>query len=177
MDRLKIIAEQIEEHSQPPVHLWKPDVVGEIDIRIDTKGLWYHEGDLIKREPLVQLFASILWFEDGSYYLITPAEKLLIEVADTAYLIHQMEYVDSTWIATTNTHEQFIVGSDNPVELRLYQGQWIPYLRVRYDLWARVNRSIYYQWVSDAMQDQDESTDRLILASGDYEFDVARLAD
>ncbi len=175
MDRLKTIAEQIEKHSQPPVHLWKPKAVGEIDIRIDINGYWYHEGDLIKREPLVQLFASILWFEDDNYYLVTPAEKLLIEVADTAYLIHQMEFVDSTWVATTNTHEQFIVGSGNPVELRQYQDQWIPYLRVRYDLWARVNRSIYYQWVSEAMQDQDEVTDKLILRSGDYEFEVARL--
>ena len=177
MDRLKIIAEQIEKHTQPPVHLWKPEVVGQIDIRIDAKGFWYHEDDLIKREPLVQLFASILWFEDGNYYLVTPAEKLAIEVADTAYIIHQMEYVDSTWVATTNTHEQFMIGQDNPVELRKYQGQWIPYLRVRYDLWARVNRSIYYQWVTEAMKNKTDSVNQLLLSSGDYEFEVARLDD
>ena len=177
MDRLKLIAEQIEQHSQPPVHLWKPDFVGEIDIRIDNKGLWYHEGELIKREPLVQLFASILWFEDECYYLVTPAEKLAIKVEDTAYIIHQMEFINNTWLVITNTHEQFFVGIDHPVELRDYQQQLIPYIRVRYDLWARVNRSIYYQWVSDAMKHQKHSADRLLLSSGDYEFEVARMSD
>ena len=177
MDRLTKIAEQIENHSLPPVHLWKPDVVGEIDIRIDFNGHWYHEGELIKREPLVKLFASILWFEDENYYLVTPVEKLAIDVEDTPYIIHQMECLDNTWLATTNTHEQLFVGLDHPVELREYQQQWIPYIKVRYDLWARVNRSIYYQWVDEAMQEKKNSIDRFLLSSGSYEFEVARMSD
>lgn len=155
MSRLKDIAEQIGKESQPPVHLWKPENIGEIDIRIDAQGFWFHEGDPISRATLVKLFASILWFENGQHYLVTPVEKLAIEVADSAYLIHQMEYVkeqgQQTWVAVTNTHEQIIVSAENPVELRIYQAQWVPYVNVRYDLWARVNRSVYYQWVSAAV--------------------------
>ncbi|MFT5572642.1 MAG: hypothetical protein ACI9FR_001566 [Cryomorphaceae bacterium] len=174
MNRLKEIAAQIDQQSSPPVHLWKPDDVGEIDMRIDAQGFWFHEGGPILREKLVKLFASILWFEDGQHYLVTPVEKLVIEVEDCAFVVHQMEHVEDTWVAVTNTHEQVIVSQQNPVELRLYQDQWVPYVNVRYDLWARVNRSIYYQWVSEAMQQQASEDARLSLHSGGYWFEVAR---
>jgi len=179
MDRLKQIAQQISEQSQPPVDKWQPEHVGEIDIRIDENGNWFHEGDPILRDKLVRLFASILWFENGQHYLVTPVEKLAIDVFDVPYVVHQMEHVDSRndsghWVAVTNTHEQLIVGEEHPVELRDYQGQNVPYVRVRYDLWARVNRSIYYQWVTEAMEAQVDESSALVLMSGGYEFEVAR---
>jgi len=74
MSRLKEIAEQIRTKSQPPVHLWKPERMGEIDIHIDKNGLWFHEGEPILREKLVNLFSSILWFENEQHYLVTPVE-------------------------------------------------------------------------------------------------------
>jgi len=174
MGRLKKIADQIAEQSQPPVDKWQPEHVGEIDIRIDEQGNWFHEGDPILREKLVRLFASILWFENGQHYLVTPVEKLAIDVFDVPYVAHQMEHVDDTWVAVTNTHEQVIIGQDHPVELREYQGQNVPYIRVRYDIWARVNRSIYYQWVTEAIEGQVDEKAALVLSSGGYEFEVAR---
>lgn len=188
MGRLNDLAEQIGKEKMPPVHLWKPVHVGEIDIRIDTQGFWFHEGDPIAREELVKLFASILWHEYGQHYLVTPAEKLAIEVADSPYVIHQMEHIteqgQEAWAAVTNTHEQLIIGEENPVELRRYQEQWVPYVNVRYDLWARVNRSIYYQWVNAAMdalekrshkqESQTSCSEKLVLSSIGYEFEVAR---
>lgn len=169
MKRLEDIAEQINSHSQPPVHLWKPDHQGAIDIKIDANGFWYHEGDIIARDKLVALFASILWYEDGQHFLVTPVEKLSIDVTDVPYIIHQMERVDNSWVAVTNTHEQVIISDENPVTLREYQGQWLPYINVRYDLWARVNRSVYYQWVVDAMGAAGDN-DELWLNSGEYRF-------
>ena len=174
MNRLEQIAKQIEGDKKPPVHLWKPERQGEIDIRIDAQGNWFHEGDPILRDKLVALFASILWAEDGAHFLVTPAEKLSIDVADVPYVIHQAEYVDRAWVTVTNTHEQVIVGESNPVELREYQGQWVPYVNVRYDLWARVNRSIYYQWAEAAIDQQQAEADALTLNSCDYSFEVAR---
>ena len=170
MTRLDEIVKQIDEQSQPPVHLWKPKTSGTIDIRIDGNGFWFHEGDPILRDKLVNLFASILWFENGQHYLVTPVEKLSIDVEDTPFLIHQMERVDNTWVAVTNTHEQIIVSDKNPVVLRDYNGQWLPYINVRYDLWARLNRSVYYQWVTEAMETAADDTDELWLQSGDYRF-------
>lgn len=174
MQRLKEIAAQIEQQSQPPVHLWQPQHVGEIDIRIDAQGFWFHEGEPFQRDKLVQLFASILWFEDGQHFLVTPVEKLAIQVEDVPYIIHQMEHVEDTWVAVTNTHEQVIIGTEHAVELRRYQEQWVPYVNIRYQLWARVNRSIYYQWASQAVAEQQSQEDTLTLRSGSYEFEVAR---
>ena len=134
MNRLKQIADQINQQSKPPVHLWKPEHLGEIDIRIDSNGSWFHEGEPILRDKLVQLFATILWFENGQHYLVTPVEKLAIQVEDAAFVIHQMELVDESWVVVTNTHESIIVSEQNPVQLRQYEGQWVPYINVRYDL-------------------------------------------
>jgi len=178
MKRLQEIVEQIEQQPQPPVHLWVPELVGEIDIKIDVDGNWFHEGEPISREKLVRLFASILWFENQQHYLVTPAEKLAIEVADSPYIIHQAEYVDGAWLVTTNTHEQLVIGIEHPVELRDFIGQWVPYVNVRYDLWARVNRSIYVQWVTDALENQGSSAEEqgapVTLSSQGYAFAVAK---
>lgn len=169
MNRLEHIAEQINSQSQPPVHLWKPEHCGVIDIKIDSNGFWFHEGEPISRDKLVALFASILWFENGQHFLVTPVEKLTIEVVDVPYIIQQMEKVDQHWVAVTNTHEQVIIGDDHPVTLREFQGQWLPYINVRYDLWARLNRSVYYQWVVDALELAGDSNE-LWLKSGTYRF-------
>jgi len=177
MNRIEKIIDQIGQHKTPPVHLWKPEVVGEIDIRIDAQGRWFHEGDVIARDTLVRLFSSILWCEGGEHFLVTPAEKLKIIVEDAPFIAHQMEYVEDTWVALTNVHEQVIVGHDNPVELRHYLGQWLPYIKVRYDLWARVNRSIYYQWVTQALEAAEQRGDgSLTLGSNGYTFDVTRVS-
>jgi len=85
---------------------------------------------------------------------------------------HQAELADGTWVATTNTHEQVIIGDQHQVELRQFQGQWIPYVNIRFDLWARVNRSIFYQWVELAIDGGE--TDPLKLQSGNYAFEVAK---
>jgi len=171
MKRLEQIAEQIKQQAQPPVHLWKPEHVGEIDIHIDAQGHWFHEGEPIARDKLVQLFASILWCENDQHYLVTPVEKLAIVVDDAAYIIQQMEHIGDTWVGVTNTHEKVMVGEDRPVELRQYQDQWVPYINVRYE---RVNRSIYYQWVSEAMDQQASEVSPLALSSQGYSFEVAR---
>jgi len=85
------------------------------------------------------LFASILWYENGQHYLVTPVEKLAIEVEDAAFVIHQMERADDAWVVITNTHESVIISQDNPVELREYDGQWVPYVNIRYDPMGRVS--------------------------------------
>ena len=172
--RLDQILEEIASHSNPPVHLWTPDHQGDIDIRIDVNANWFHEGEVIARDKLVQLFSTILWSEGNDFFLVTPAEKLKIVVEDVPYVVHQMEKVDESWVATTNTHERLVISEEHPVQLRYFLNEWIPYIRIRYDLWARVNRSIYYQWVEEALSIGSEN---LVLTSAGYHFAVAKLSD
>lgn len=173
MDQLTDIEQQISQYKTPPVDQWNPASSGAIDIRIDTQGRWFHEGGEIKRERLVNLFSSILWFEQGQHYLLTPVEKLAIEVEDSPFIIRFAQTVEDKWVVFTNTDEQIIIGPDHPVILRKFNKQLIPYVRVRFDLWARVNRSVYYHWVTKAIDDDSTEKGELTLCSGDFCFAVA----
>ena len=71
-----------------PVREWSPSVTGEIDIKIDSTGRWFHEGDAFTRDDLMKLFSRILRLDDdGKYYLVTPAEKMKIVVEDVFSLL------------------------------------------------------------------------------------------
>ena len=66
---------------KPPIHLWSPNLSGDIDILIKRDGSWWHDGAKINRKPLVKFFAGLLRREvDGEYYLVTPEEKWRITV-------------------------------------------------------------------------------------------------
>ncbi len=139
---------------RPPLHLWQPENTGTIDIRIDGEGRWYHEGTLIERQPLVDLFATILRREGDVYYLVTPAEKLRIEVADAPFLAVDMDVrgtgVDAQLLFTTNVGDFVIADAEHALTMR---GQ-APYLRVRDELDARLTRSVYYRLVDYAAEEQ-----------------------
>ncbi len=65
----------------PPVDRWNPPHCGHSGMRIARDGTWFHEGRPIERPAMVRLFASVLRREpDGSHVLVTPVEKLAIEV-------------------------------------------------------------------------------------------------
>ena len=69
-----------------PVHLWDPPFCGDIDMVVARDGTWIHEGKPIRRVALVELFASVLKIaDDGAYYLVTPAEKVRIQVEECPF--------------------------------------------------------------------------------------------
>lgn len=144
--RLAEWVERLASGSGPaPVHLWNPPHCGTIDIRIDRDGAWHHEGRRIEREALVRLFARVLRREaDGSYVLVTPAEKLTIRVEDVPFLAVDLDVRESprTIFLLTNLGE--IVPLDVDHRLRLAEGPsqgFTPYITVRDGLEARLTRS------------------------------------
>ncbi len=77
--------------SAPPVEAWNPPHCGEIDMAIDENGGWSYQGSPIDRPALARLFSSVLRREaDGSFVLVTPAEKLTIRVADAPFVAVEM---------------------------------------------------------------------------------------
>ena len=121
---LEKLAESLGENknpSQPPIHLWDPDLSGDIDILIRRDGSWIHEGGEIKRQSLVNLFASILRREsDGEYYLVTPVEKWRLRVECLPLLIVDFdlreEGTDSQVLQVeTNTGRRYEVGEKYPL--------------------------------------------------------------
>src|SRR3954451_6102437 len=86
------IARLAEEKKLPPVESWNPDHCGASGMRIARDGTWYHEGSPIGRAAMVRLFSTILRREpDGVYVLVTPVEKLDIEVEDAPFVAVEMK--------------------------------------------------------------------------------------
>src|SRR3954464_16088569 len=76
----------IDQRRLPPVDRWNPDRCGHSGMRIARDGTWYHEGSPIRRPAMVRLFSTVLRREaDGGHVLVTPVEKLEIDVEATAF--------------------------------------------------------------------------------------------
>ncbi len=158
---LDAIASLAEDKSLPPVETWHPEREGKIAIRIARDGTWYHEGDPITRPALVRLFSTILRREaDGSHVLVTPAEKLAIEVEDAAFSAVEMQLVDDPVhgqraIFRLNTGDIVIAGPGHALALRGDVENALPYLHVRADLWALLARPVYYALMNHAIEAGD----------------------
>ncbi|MEQ8689790.1 MAG: DUF1285 domain-containing protein [Pseudomonadales bacterium] len=138
----------------PPVEQWQPERVGEIDIRIDTEGVWWHEGGEIKRQGLVNVFASVLRRDGEDYFLVTPVEKLRIVVEDVPFIGIDVERkgsgVEQEILVTTNVDDVVLVDPQHPIEMRDER----PYVRVRGDLYARLSRAAFYRLVEFGLEEQ-----------------------
>ncbi len=138
----------------PPVHLWNPDFCGDIDMRIARDGTWFYMGTPIGRERLVRLFSTILRHdEDGKYYLITPVEKVGIEVDDAPFLAVAMSVEgtgrDQRITFTTSVGDSATAGEEHPIRFVVDKatGEPAPYVHIRARLEALINRAVFYDLV------------------------------
>ena len=162
-----IPAGDVPNRKPAPVETWHPDYAAPIDIMIDTDGNWFHDGSPIRRAGLVSLFASILCREtDGSYALITPAEKRSIRVSDVPFVTIDILITgngrNQTVTLTTNMGDMVTIGTDHP--MRFAEGAAaddiaLPYVTVRGGLEARVARSVFADLV-DAGCVEDRNGER-----------------
>src|SRR3954467_7973024 len=81
----------IDERRLPPVDKWNPERCGHSGMRIARDGTWFHDGSPIRRPAMVRLFSTVLRREpNGRHMLVTPAEKLEIDVDSTAFRAVEM---------------------------------------------------------------------------------------
>ena len=135
----------------PPLDSWHPELSGDMDMRISRDGQWIYQGDPIKREALVRLFATILRREeDGEYYLVTPVEKWRIQVEDTPLLAHSLsvqgEGRNQKVFLTTNMGETLVVSDEHPLSVDCYpdSDEPRPVILVRHGVEARLTTAAYY---------------------------------
>jgi hypothetical protein len=146
--------ENIAGGSLPPVENWNPPVSGDIDLTIKSDGTWIHEGTAITRARLVRLFSTVLKREGDKYFLVTPVEKLQIEVEDTPFVAVLMsregEGALQTLTFTTNVGDKVAAGPEHRIEFRKIAetGEYAPYIEVRRGLEARIARAVFYDLVS-----------------------------
>ena len=144
----------------PTVSDWQPKRVGDIDIRITADGRWFHEGSEIKRQRLVALFATILRLDDDGHCLVTPEEKLRIQVEDAPFLATNViadGYGTSMCLLfTTNVNDRILADTDHAIEINERNGFPRPYLEVRAGLKALITRNVFYQLVELGDPEGDE---------------------
>ena len=156
-----------------PVERWHPKLCGTLDLTIRADGSWVHEGTPIGRPALVRLFSRVLRRDDDAYVLVTPAEKLTIEVEDAPFLAVDFDRTDQGLRFRTNVGDMVIAGSDHPLTVRESEaaGGPVPYLHVRGRLEARLARAVYYRLVDEASHDEDGT---LWVESGGERFVLGR---
>jgi hypothetical protein len=133
----------------PPVHLWNPPFCGDLDIRIARDGTWFYLGTPIGRPALVKLFSSILKREAEKYYLVTPVEKVGIQVDDAPFVAVDVDHHDGNLHFTTQVGDTMIAGPNHPirVERDAKTGEPSPYVLVRSNLEALIDRKSFYRLV------------------------------
>jgi len=155
---LSDIAQLIAEQKLPPVDQWTPDNEGESEMRIAADGVWYHQGSKIERPAMVRAFSTLLRKEqDGSYALVTPFQKLQIEVEDAPFVAVEVESENSgkerTMAFRLNTDHLVMAGADNVIRFPRGEEKPQPYLHVRGGLHAVLARPVYYQLAQYALDD------------------------
>ena len=163
-----------QQNKVPPVEKWDPEFCGDIDIQIKHDGSWFYMGTPIGRKPLVKLFSSVLKKEQEKYFLVTPVEKVGIQVEDVPFIITQWEKQDDLLVFTTQTDDTFIVSDSNPIKLMRDKktDALLPYANVRRNLWARLHQNIYYQLIEIAESVANDKGKSLKLSSGGYSFEL-----
>jgi hypothetical protein len=169
------IARMAAEKKLPPVDRWNPEHCGDSFMRIARDGSWYHEGSPIGRQAMVRLFATILRREaDDSYVLVTPHEKLAIEVEDAPFLAVELKSEGANEARNLafrlNIGDLVVAGPHHPLRFEDRADGPHPYLRVRAGLDALVARPVYYELAELALA---EGHDPPGLWSGGAFFEMA----
>jgi len=140
------------ESGLPPVDQWNPDFCGDIDMRITRDGQWFYNGSPIGRVALVRMFSTILKREEDRYYLVTPVEKVGIQVDDVPFVItQQLDSVDGRLRFMTNVGDEVLLDHEHPLTVEESEtGEPKPYLHVRSGLTGRLHRNLFYQLVEAA---------------------------
>ena len=145
----------VQTNDQPlPLEDWHPALSGELDIRVDRGGVWWHQGARVEHPRVLRALSRLLRREtDGHYYLVTPVEKWRIRVENYPLMIvaavcQEDSNAGICWQLTTQTGEHAILNGD--CRLIMDDDTDIPRVILRDGLSARLARQCWYQLVEQA---------------------------
>jgi hypothetical protein len=152
------VATMVAERKLPPVEQWNPQVSGDSEMRIAADGRWFHQGGPITRPAMIRAFASLLWRdEEGQHWLVTPTQKLSIEVEDAAFIAVDVKQEGDALAFRLDTDDLVIAGPEHPIRAAGTPEAPAIYLGVRHRTEARLNRSTWAQLAEIALQGDGES--------------------
>jgi hypothetical protein len=146
------IAELVEARKLPPLDKWSPEVIGDSEMRIAADGRWYHQGGEIRRPAMIRAFSSLLLRDDdGQHWLVTPSQKLSIEVEDAAFVAVDVRQDGDALAFLLNSDDLVIAGPDHPIRAEGDPDAPAIYVDVRHGTRARLNRSTWAQLAEIAL--------------------------
>ncbi|MEL6608062.1 MAG: DUF1285 domain-containing protein [Pseudomonadota bacterium] len=166
------------EKGLPPVHLWNPPHCGDLDMRIARDGTWFYMGTPIGRPGLVKLFSSILRKDGDDYVLVTPVEKVGITVDDAPFVAQDFAVRgagrDQTIVFETHVGDLAKAGPDNPIRVVRdpETGEPSPYVLVRANLEALIDRKSFYRLVDLGTTEQHDGAEWFGVWSGGAFFPI-----
>ena len=163
----------------PPVHLWNPDLCVGVEMKIDREGNWFYEGSIIGRDKIKILFSRILKFEDNNYYLVTPVEKVLVNVDLAPYMIvdYEVDLDHKNIILKTNLDLSIPLDKDHKLEIKKIGDEQIPFVQIRNNIEGFISRSVYYSLIEIALMQDNGSSELLTLKSFDCNFELGEMSD
>lgn len=166
---------KIKSRGPAPVHLWDPPFCGDLDMVIQRDGTWVHEGKPIRRQAMVALFASVLKKEADDFYLVTPVEKVRIQVEDCPFLITEMDVSKSNsqqqLTFHTNVGELVVANANHPLRVTEHGENQEPHpvLQVRNGLEGLISRAVFYRLVELAESARVGGQDRVgVYSAGEF---------
>ena len=162
LERLIAQAGSAKGRGPAPVHLWNPEYCGEIDMRIAADGTWFYMGTPIGRKPLVKLFSTVLRRDPERFVLVTPVERIGIEVEDAPFIAVEMAVKgkgqDQVIAFRTNVDDVVEADAEHPLRFEVEEGTGglKPYVLVRGGLEALVNRAVFYDLVALGVEEEHE---------------------
>jgi len=161
-DSIAQSAQAVSKKGPPPVHLWNPPFCGDLDMRIARDGTWFYLGTPIGRMPLVKLFSSIIRKDGDDYFLVTPVEKVGITVDDAPFLGIDYDVAgtgkNQVITFTTQVDDTAIAGPDHPIRVVRdpETGEPSPYVLIRANLEALIDRKSFYRLVDIGVHEEHE---------------------
>ncbi len=161
------IAALVAERKLPPVESWTPQQIGDSNMVIAADGTWFHEGGPIRREAMVRAFAGLLTRDDaGHHWLVTPFEKLGVEVEDAAFIATDCVRADDALAFRLNTDDIVIAGPEHTLRVAGSPDNPALYLHVRRGCEARLNRSTWAQLAEIALAEGAEKNGWQVTSRG-----------
>ena len=165
----------------PPVEDWHPENCGEMDLVILANGEWRHEGTPIGRKKLVRLFSTVLRKDDDQYFLVTPVEKIAIQVEWQPFVIVDYEIVkqegSDVYVFVDNCDNQMVLTELQQLAYSTFEQQELPIIKVRRNLYASFSRSCYYRLIEAAQMVKEKGQTKIVIHSNSIDFVLGMFKD
>lgn len=178
-ESLASAAQAAQTKGLPPVHLWNPPFCGDLDMRIARDGTWFYLGTPIGRKELVRLFSTIIRKDGDDYFLVTPVEKVGITVDDAPFVAVDFNRLGEDLVFETNVGDKMTAGPENPIRIVRdpETGEPSPYVLVRANLEALIDRKSFYRLVDLGEEDRFEGDQWFGVRSGGTFFPIIPAAE